>query len=324
MRKNLYYFVPNILFIVITFCCPSSAFPSTDLIESENKTYIAQLGNCGSSKFQRMAIRDSWGNADFSDDCLRHDKCYETIGFSKKYCDDQFTSGLRSSCKDSYASPWHLIQEKACLEIANTYHSAVNRMGGDAYREAQKEAKKKLSPINSRIRFRAIKNHNSCPLNGSFVRQLVWNSSNNNLAIRCSRAPNANINQSEYWTRPFMTINSNGSIKNIQSASCPDNRFVNEIIYRNNTFYIRCRYVNIAKTRGYWSVGKSYFTRPFLSSDLKNITGASCPDDSAMAQVLKLSDGRLAIRCRRIILDGRRLDIDESRYWTINFAKRGN
>jgi hypothetical protein len=27
---------------------------------------------------------------------------------------------------------------RACLEMANTYHSAVDRMGGDAYRAAQR------------------------------------------------------------------------------------------------------------------------------------------------------------------------------------------
>ena len=175
----------------------------------------------------------------------------------------------------------------------------------------------------SRIRLGARKSHNSCPLNGSFARQILWNSRNNGLAIRCSRSANANINESQYWTRPFMTLDSRtGAIKNVQSASCPKGRFVNEIVYKGTTVYIRCRWVKIKNSVGQWSTGRSYFTRPFLSSDLKSIQGAECPDDSAIAEVLKLNDGRLAIRCRRVIVNGSRLNIDESRYWTIYFANR--
>lgn len=177
--------------------------------------------------------------------------------------------------------------------------------------------------VESTISLKAINNETRCPDNGSFARAIVIDSNNSRLAIRCSKSANANINQSEYWTRPFMTVSEiSGAIHNVQSASCPENRFVNEIVFNSNQFYIRCRYVNISSSVGKWSADPSFFTRPILSFDLKNINGAECPNDSAIAHVLKLNDGRLAIRCRRVIVDGNRLDINESDYWTRPFANK--
>ncbi len=126
-----------------------SQYPIREFSDGENSSdqfagiqKIAQLGNCGSSKWQRLAIRDSWGGANFGPHCAEHDKCYETLGNRKEDCDNQFSTGLRNECKSTYNSVWHVTQKKLCSETANGYHSAVNRMGGDAYRAAQREAKK--------------------------------------------------------------------------------------------------------------------------------------------------------------------------------------
>lgn len=98
---------------------------------------VLPSGTCGRGSYEHL-IRDSYGGADFTDACRNHDKCYDTCGKSKEHCDDVFKSKMHDVCNSTYASIWHTVQRRLCKETANTYHSAVNRMGGDAYREAQR------------------------------------------------------------------------------------------------------------------------------------------------------------------------------------------
>jgi hypothetical protein len=98
---------------------------------------IEMSGACGTG-WNEPWVRDSWGNANFTGSCRTHDRCYETCGRSKEDCDRTFHSDLRSACRRAYTSYWHRPYLRACLEMANTYHSAVDRMGGDAYRAAQR------------------------------------------------------------------------------------------------------------------------------------------------------------------------------------------
>jgi len=100
------------------------------------RSAIEPSGTCGSG-WSEPWVRDSYGNANFTEPCRQHDQCYDTCGVSKDDCDSAFHGGLRDACRRAYSSPWHAVQRRACLEIANTYHSAVHRMGGDAYRAAQ-------------------------------------------------------------------------------------------------------------------------------------------------------------------------------------------
>lgn len=93
-------------------------------------------GVCGSG-WNEPWIRDSYGGADFTAACRNHDACYDACGRSKDDCDSTFLRELHSECNSTYSSPWHAVQLRLCKETANTYHSAVHRMGGDAYRAAQ-------------------------------------------------------------------------------------------------------------------------------------------------------------------------------------------
>ena len=102
-------------------------------------------------------MRDSYGGANFGDDCARHDECYDTLGKTKEECDNAFKSGMRDSCKRAYNSVFHAVQKKGCLEIANTYHSAVNRLGGDAYRDAQKKASERVAEKSPVVEKDAVK-----------------------------------------------------------------------------------------------------------------------------------------------------------------------
>ena len=99
--------------------------------------YILPSGTCGSG-WNEPWIRDRYGNANFTHACGNHDRCYDTCGKNKEHCDDVFKSEMHDVCNRAYSSRWHVVQRRLCKETANTYHSAVNRMGGDAYRAAQR------------------------------------------------------------------------------------------------------------------------------------------------------------------------------------------
>jgi hypothetical protein len=100
---------------------------------------VVPSGVCGRGWNERW-VRDSWGNADFSDCCRRHDQCYDTCGQEKDQCDRDFHGELRDVCRSAYPSRFHVVQRNACLSAADAYYSAVHRLGGDAYREAQAAA----------------------------------------------------------------------------------------------------------------------------------------------------------------------------------------
>jgi hypothetical protein len=98
---------------------------------------IAPSGACGTSWHERY-VRDRWGRADFTGACRQHDRCYETCGRSREACDRAFHGDLRAACRRGYSSWLQRPLLRTCLELANTYHSAVHRNGGDAYRAAQR------------------------------------------------------------------------------------------------------------------------------------------------------------------------------------------
>lgn len=106
---------------------------------SVHESRLLPQGTCGSG-WSEPWIRDSWGNADFAEACRRHDDCYDTCGQQKDDCDNRFRGAMHDACGQAYSSPWQVVQLRACKEIANTYHSAVHRMGGDAFRNAQRES----------------------------------------------------------------------------------------------------------------------------------------------------------------------------------------
>lgn len=100
---------------------------------------IRMTDTCGTGWHEPL-VPDRWGRADFRGACRYHDRCYETCGSGKADCDSAFLSDLRSACRDAYSSWLQRPLRRTCLELANTYHSAVHRMGGDAYRDAQRNS----------------------------------------------------------------------------------------------------------------------------------------------------------------------------------------
>jgi len=100
---------------------------------------LLPAGACGTGWHEPL-VPDRWGRADFTGACRNHDQCYDTCGRSKDDCDSAFHGDLRSACRDAYSSWLQRPLRRTCLELANTYHSAVHRMGGDAYRDAQRNS----------------------------------------------------------------------------------------------------------------------------------------------------------------------------------------
>jgi hypothetical protein len=58
---------------------------------------------------------------------------------SKEDCDGQFERNMEAQCRHTYdGGGLDTIARNACIGAANTYALAVERMGGDAYRAAQR------------------------------------------------------------------------------------------------------------------------------------------------------------------------------------------
>lgn len=101
----------------------------------------ADMGSCGSSKYQRLAIRDSFGGAKFGPACDQHDACYDQCGADKEACDREFGSNLRGRCNSTFRSHLARPARELCRRTAGGYESAVHRLGGDAFREAQEKCR---------------------------------------------------------------------------------------------------------------------------------------------------------------------------------------
>ena len=101
---------------------------------------VVPSGACGTGWNERW-VPDRFGAADFTSACRAHDACYETCGSSKSGCDARFRGDLQSACRRAYSSWWHAPQRGRCSVAAEGYALAVRRMGGDAYRAAQRAAR---------------------------------------------------------------------------------------------------------------------------------------------------------------------------------------
>lgn len=88
---------------------------------------------CGSGVTARITPNNPTG-ASFETACNNHDTCYETPGQSKEYCDNQFYNEMVSACSAEYGSGRKF---KTCKKVAGSYHKFVNKLGWDAYNNAQ-------------------------------------------------------------------------------------------------------------------------------------------------------------------------------------------
>jgi hypothetical protein len=101
----------------------------------------AQAGSiCGGDGDWRSGIiPDQWGPARFYKACRQHDDCYGRFGSSKQECDREFGENLRKECRATFPTA-------DCFAAAEGYASAVESMGGDAFRSAQKRPQSNRNP----------------------------------------------------------------------------------------------------------------------------------------------------------------------------------
>ncbi|OAD18931.1 phospholipase A2 [Candidatus Thiomargarita nelsonii] len=93
---------------------------------------IKQGKGCGDENTNEV-VPDEWGDADFYPACQKHDKCYETCGKLKKFCDDSFHDDLKKECRSLD------IGEMPCLELTKMYYWGVSKGGDKSWKKAQKD-----------------------------------------------------------------------------------------------------------------------------------------------------------------------------------------
>jgi Group XII secretory phospholipase A2 precursor (PLA2G12) len=86
-------------------------------------------------------------DAHFSDSCLQHDNCYDTIGKTRLDCDTGFKTSLLSECTLKYAGQNCSESKKLCDAMAKNYFDQVDAGGQPSFDRAQEEAKAKPTPI---------------------------------------------------------------------------------------------------------------------------------------------------------------------------------
>lgn len=112
--------------MLTTICLPSQAVHT-------------EVNGCGSGLTGRITPNGFLAN--FEPACNDHDLCYGILGETKESCDDRFLIKMRQRCKSTYDDWWEKPSRYICYENAQLYYEAVNRFGGDAYREAQDHAR---------------------------------------------------------------------------------------------------------------------------------------------------------------------------------------
>ena len=89
---------------------------------------------CGTNWLDPL-IADTWTtDIDFTEPCTNHDKCYGNCEKTKKECDNTFCDELLAVCDRAYSS-----SRDTCEYLAKEYCTAVKKLGGGAYKKAQKK-----------------------------------------------------------------------------------------------------------------------------------------------------------------------------------------
>ncbi|MFI5391501.1 MAG: phospholipase A2 [Bacteriovoracales bacterium] len=101
-----------------------------------SQTFSTEGVKCGSG-LTSFIVPDMPLGFDFTPSCTNHDKCYETCGLPKSYCDSKFRDNMKNWCKNRFSSldPRRPI----CRTAAQSYWQAVKDHGERAYRRAQSE-----------------------------------------------------------------------------------------------------------------------------------------------------------------------------------------
>lgn len=114
---------------------PASAALCPNRVPRPNHT--PTINGCGPSGFG-WGVPDSFGRANFTPACNRHDRCYGTCNENRMKCDFLMRKSMKAACKRAYRDnrKWRA----RCNGVANLYFNKVRESGLSAYEAAQNEA----------------------------------------------------------------------------------------------------------------------------------------------------------------------------------------
>ena len=97
---------------------------------------------CGDSWTNQLVPETKVEGVDFTPACVRHDECYNSCGAEKNDCDRVFHLEIRRFCREAFiiVDPKSKAKRHSCLDVVNTYNSAIRRDGDNIFQKAQDTA----------------------------------------------------------------------------------------------------------------------------------------------------------------------------------------
>jgi Group XII secretory phospholipase A2 precursor (PLA2G12) len=133
-----------------------SVFSPFLLVTLPVKATHKEVNGCGDNSGLGRFVPNQPTGVDFRPVCDNHDRCYGTLGQSRKDCDDNFRSGLRAKCEKELLRKTGGVLGTivtggqaltGCYGVAEIYYQAVRDRGGPAYSTAQNHAKEEQQSI---------------------------------------------------------------------------------------------------------------------------------------------------------------------------------
>jgi hypothetical protein len=122
---------------------PASAALCPNRVPRRN--YRPTINGCGPSGYGWI-IPDSYGEANFTPACNRHDRCYGTCNESRLKCDFLMRKSMQAACKRAYPGKANTKVRRKCNGRARFYFNKVSAHGLSAFEDAQSEACTCCSP----------------------------------------------------------------------------------------------------------------------------------------------------------------------------------
>jgi hypothetical protein len=104
--------------------------------------YTASFNGCGPENGINVVPNSPLGIATFTEPCNKHDLCYGKCNSSKATCDSDFFNRMKAVCIADYPGNGILdvVGRGYCLNLAQTYTTAVSLGGANAFNAAQTAA----------------------------------------------------------------------------------------------------------------------------------------------------------------------------------------
>lgn len=116
--------------------------------DADAPNYYWKANGCGSDDFFGRIIPDKLfaGRVSLKGSCMRHDRCYMTVGKKRAECDYEFKADLHTACRDDIpAESWNIparSMRQVCWRSVDIYFWAVRDQGSPVFTRAQTEQRK--------------------------------------------------------------------------------------------------------------------------------------------------------------------------------------